>query len=87
MANTSQSRKRVRQAETRRNHNRPIRSMLRTHIKKVLYALKDKDQKTAMEAYTKLVPLLDRNARKGIIHKNKAARHKTRLLKHIRALG
>lgn len=86
MANSSQSRKRVRQAEARRNHNRPIRSMLRTHIKKVLYALKSNDKETAMEAYTKLVPLLDRNARKGIIHKNKAARHKTRLLKHIRAL-
>ncbi|MHA7841428.1 MAG: 30S ribosomal protein S20 [Gammaproteobacteria bacterium] len=87
MANTAQSRKRIRQADARRSHNRPIRSMLRTHIKKVLYAVRDKDQKAAMEAYTKLVPLLDRNARKRIIHKNKAARLKSRLLKHVRALG
>lgn len=87
MANTSQARKRVRQANARRLHNRSIRSTLRTHIKKVWHALNAKDQTAAMEAYTKLVPLIDRTANKGIIHQNKAARHKSRLLKHIRDLG
>lgn len=87
MANTSQSRKRARQTDSRRLHNRSIRATLRTYVKKVLHAIRDKNKEGALAAYTHLMPLLDRNARKNLIHKNKASRYKSRLIKHIRSLG
>lgn len=87
MANTPQAKKRVRQAEKRRQHNVGLRSMLRTHIKKVVQAIDSKDSDAAQKAYQEAVPIIDRMAGKGIIHKNKAARHKSRLTAHIKALA
>ena len=86
MANSPQARKRARQNEKRRRHNASFRSMVRTSIKKVRAALDAKDQKAASEAYAAAVPVIDRMADKGIIHKNKAARHKSRLNAAIKAL-
>lgn len=86
MANTKQAKKRVRQAEKHRQHNASSRSMLRTYIKKVVYALEAKDLEAAREAYKAAIPVIDRAANKGLIHKNKAARHKSRLNKHIKTL-
>lgn len=86
MANTPQAKKRVRQAEKRRLHNAGLRSMLRTYIKKVVEAINSKNSEAAQKAYQEAVPVIDRMACKGIIHKNKAARHKSRLTAHIRAL-
>ncbi|EAR20910.1 Ribosomal protein S20p [Nitrococcus mobilis Nb-231] len=60
--------------------------MMRTAVKKVLHALNSGDQEKAGEAYRQAVPIVDRMAGKGLIHKNKAARQKSRLNKHIRAL-
>lgn len=60
--------------------------MVRTSIKKVRAAIDQKDQKAAAEAYQAAVPVIDRMAEKGIIHKNKAARHKSRLNSAIKAL-
>lgn len=79
MANTAQARKRVRQSEKARRHNASFRSMVRTYIKKVDAAIKEKDYDKATAAYKNAVPVIDRMADKGIIHKNKAARHKSRL--------
>lgn len=79
MANTKQAKKRVRQSEKRRKHNVSRRSMLRTHIKKVLKAIEAKNPEEANLAYKSAVPIIDRMATKGLIHKNKAARHKSRL--------
>ena len=87
MANTPQAKKRVRQAEKRRQHNVGLRSMLRTYIKKVVQAIEGKDSDAAQKAYQEAVPIIDRMAGKGIIHKNKAARHKSRLIAHIKALA
>ncbi len=84
MANTSQARKRVRQAEKRRQHNASIRSAARTYIKKVVNAIAAGDKTQAEAAFKAAVPVIDRTARKGIIHPNKAARHKSRLNQHIR---
>ena len=53
--------------------------MVRTYIKKVDAAIADGDQSAAAIAYNEAVPVIDRMADKGIIHKNKAARHKSRL--------
>ncbi|HIP52476.1 MAG TPA: 30S ribosomal protein S20 [Chromatiales bacterium] len=86
MANTPQSRKRARQAEKRRQHNAPQRSMLRTHIKNVVYAISAGNKEEAVEAYKKAVPVIDSMTNKGRIHKNKAARHKSRLNAHIKAM-
>ena len=86
MANSPQARKRARQAETRRRHNASFRSMIRTTIKKVVAAIESGDYDTATAAYNNAVPVIDRMADKGIIKKNKAARHKSRLNNKIKAL-
>ncbi|MEX0731478.1 MAG: 30S ribosomal protein S20 [Aquisalimonadaceae bacterium] len=87
MANTPSARKRALQSEKRRQHNKARRSMLRTQIKTVIKAIKDGDKATAEQAYKAAVPVIDRMANKGLIHRNKAARHKSRLNDHIRALA
>ncbi len=86
MANSPQARKRAKQAESRRNHNAGFRSMVRTYIKKVDAAVASKDYDGATAAYNAAVPVIDRMADKGIIHKNKAARHKSRLNASVKAL-
>ena len=87
MANTTQARKRARQAEKARLHNGSLRSMVRTYIKKVVAAIQTGDAEKAKTAYAAAVPVIDRIADKGIIHKNKAARHKSRLNAQIKALA
>ena len=87
MANSAQARKRAKQAEKRRSHNASFRSMVRTYIKKVVAAIDTKDYDKATSAYQEAVPVIDRMADKGIIHKNKAARHKSRLNAQIKALS
>jgi small subunit ribosomal protein S20 len=86
LANSPQARKRARQAENRRRHNASFRSMVRTSIKKVVAAIESEDYDAATSAYNNAVPVIDRMANKGIIKKNKAARHKSRLNARIRAL-
>ncbi|MEM6708720.1 MAG: 30S ribosomal protein S20 [Pseudomonadota bacterium] len=79
MANSPQARKRVRQANKARRHNASQRSMVRTYIKRVraLVAANDADgAKSALEA---AIPVIDRMVNKGILHKNAAARQKSRL--------
>lgn len=87
MANSAQAKKRARQAEGRRRHNASLRSLVRTVIKKVVAAIDAGDAEQATAAYTEAVPVIDRMADKGILHKNKAARHKSRLNDRIRALS
>ncbi len=86
MANTAQARKRAKQADKHRRHNASQRSAVRTSIKKVVAAIASKDKEAAQAAYTSAVPMIDKMANKGIIHKNKAARHKSRLSAQIKAL-
>lgn len=87
MANSPQARKRVLQAVTRRERNMAQRSLVRTHIKKVRKAIAAGDSADAMAAFKAAVPIIDRMAGKGQIHRNKAARHKSRLNAQIKALG
>ena len=86
MAKSAQARKRARQGEVRRRHNASFRSMVRTYLKKVIAAIQTGDYDKATVAYNSAVPVIDRMADKGIIHKNKAARHKSRLNTAILAL-
>lgn len=86
MANSPQAKKRARQSEKRRTHNSSLRSLVRTVIKKVNAAIGSGDAAAAKSAYDDAVPVIDRLADKGIIHKNKAARHKSRLNAQVKAL-
>ncbi|PKM43208.1 MAG: 30S ribosomal protein S20 [Gammaproteobacteria bacterium HGW-Gammaproteobacteria-1] len=86
MANSAQAKKRARQAEKHREHNTAQRSAMRTFVKKVLKAIGSGDKAQAEAAYKEAVPMVDKMAGKGLIHKNKAARYKSRLNTRIRAL-
>ncbi len=86
MANSAQARKRARQAEKRRQHNAGRRSMMRTEVKKVINAIDAGDKAAAEAAFKTAAPLLDRMAGQSLIHRNKAARHKSRLNAQIKAL-
>ena len=87
MANTAQAKKRARQAEKHRQHNASMKSMLRTYVKRVIKAIESGDPAKAQSEYQIAVPIIDRMARKGLIHPNKAARHKSRLTHHIRDMA
>jgi len=87
VANIKSAKKRARQAEKHRQHNASFRSMVRTYIKKVQAAIQSGNKENASKAYVEAVPVIDRMADKGIIHKNKAARHKSRLNAQIKALA
>lgn len=87
MANTPQARKRARQNLKARAHNASLRTMARTYLKKVVSAIESGDAEAAKAAYAAAVPVIDRIADKDIIHKNKAARHKSRLNAQIKALS
>jgi len=87
LANSPQARKRARQSETRRQHSAPQRSMVRTYIKRVQAALQSGDKAEAEAALTAAIPVIDKMAGNGIIHKNKAARHKSRLTAQVKALS
>ncbi len=86
MANIKSAKKRAIQAEKRRQHNASRRSMVRTYLKKVVAAISAGDKEAATAAFSAATPLIDRMASKGLIHKNKAARHKSRLAAQIKAL-
>jgi small subunit ribosomal protein S20 len=87
LANILQARKRARQAEKRRTRNASQLSMMRTYMKKVVKAIVSGDKGQATTAYNAAVPILDRLARKGLIHANKAARHKSRLSARVRSMA
>lgn len=87
MANIASAKKRARQSEKHRQHNASLRSMVRTYIKKVYTAIEANDKKLAEETYNAAQPIIDRMANKGLLHKNKAARHKSRLVVQIKQMG
>lgn len=86
MANTAQARKRARQAVKLNAHNSSLRSSLRTAIKSTRKAISAGDKAKASEIFRAASSTIDRIADKKIIHKNKAARHKSRLAAALRAL-
>ncbi|MBV1921443.1 MAG: 30S ribosomal protein S20 [Pseudomonadales bacterium] len=87
MANSPQAKKRARQAETNRKRNVSLRSMVRTFLKNTLNAIEAGDKVKAQEALTATIPVIDSMVNKGIMHKNKAARHKSRLNAKVKALA
>ncbi|HET6435916.1 MAG TPA: 30S ribosomal protein S20 [Xanthomonadaceae bacterium] len=86
MANIKSAQKRAKQTVVRNARNAAQRSMLRTAVKKVLKAIDANDAAGAKAAFDVAQPILDRFSARGLIHKNKAARHKSRLTARIKAL-
>jgi small subunit ribosomal protein S20 len=87
VANIKSAEKRAKQAVRRRAHNVAARSRFRTSIKKVLTAIESGDKTKATEAFRAAQPVIDTMVNKGIIHRNKAARHKRELNAKLKALG
>ena len=86
MANTAQTRKRARQNDTQRIHNASLQSTLRTALKKITKAILSGDKKVAKKTFDENTSIIDRIADKKIIHKNKAARHKSRLNSALKSM-
>ncbi|BGI50939.1 MAG: 30S ribosomal protein S20 [Arsenophonus endosymbiont of Ceratovacuna japonica] len=86
MVNIKSAKKRSIQSEKRRKHNSSCRSMVRTFIKKVYFAIASGNKEESQKAFNNMQPIVDRYASKGLIHKNKAARHKANLLSKIKLM-
>ncbi len=78
--------KALRREEKRRLHNKTIKSTLRTYLKKALVALQEKEPEKAKEAVRLACARLDKAASKGVIHRNKAARDKSKLTKKLQQI-
>ena len=87
MPNHKSAEKRVRQNERRRAVNRSSRSDLRTQIKKLRSALATSDANQSQELLTPTVSAIDKAVNKGILHRNTAARYKSRLTQHVGKLA
>lgn len=87
MANIKSAIKRARQNVKLRQSNASARSMYRTFIKNVLKAVEAGNPETARAAFAKAQPVIDKAAGKGLIHKNKAARIKSRLSARVKAMA
>lgn len=80
MANSKSARKRIRTNDRKRIENRPYRSASRTLVKKAEMAIAAGDQAAAADAVSKALTMLDRTYTKNVIHRNNAARRKSRLM-------
>lgn len=87
MANIKSAIKRARQNVKLRKHNASARSMYRTFVKNVLKAVEAGNKELAQTAYSKAQPVIDKAAQKGLIHKNKASRIKSRLSARVKAMN
>ena len=87
MANTKSAEKRAHQALARRAQNVAQRSKVRSAVRKVVVAIQAGNKAEAAAALKAAAPVIDAMARKGIIHRNKAARHKSRLAAQVKALA
>ena len=86
MANTRSAKKRIRQNVKRRMRNKYFRTRARTSIKTARQSIQSGDRDTAAQAVQQAISALDQAASKGIIHKNNAARRKSRLIKSLAAM-
>ncbi len=87
MANSKQARKRAHQSTVRNAHNASQRSRLRTAIKSVRKAVEAGDKAAAAETLQKATSVIDSIADKDVVHKNTAARNKSRLAAAVKAMA
>ena len=86
MANIKSQIKRNKQNQKRRMRNRVYRGTARTYVRKAEAAIKVGDAQASQEETLKAIKALDKAASKGVIHKNNAARHKSRLVKKLNSM-
>ena len=87
MANSESARKRIRTAARNAERNRKYRSSARTNVKRAELAIRAGDETAAQEAVQKAIATLDRTASKDVIHKNNAARRKSRLMDKFNSMS
>jgi small subunit ribosomal protein S20 len=87
LANIKSAQKKARQAEKHRQHNAALRTRMRSAVKKVVKSVAAGDVGKSKDAFKAATPAVDTMVSKGLIHRNKAARHKSRLNKAIKSLG
>jgi len=87
MPNTASAKKRLRQNEKRRAHNRTLRSRMRTQLRRVREAVEAGDSEKAQTEFRVASKRLDQAAAKNLIHKNAAARSKSRLSQLVKSVG
>lgn len=87
MANIKSAEKRILQNERRRERNRAFRSRMRTAVKRLRTAIDSGDAEAAKELLPTTLQVIDETAQKGIVHRNTAARSKSRLTKAVSGLG
>ncbi|ADV33524.1 30S ribosomal protein S20 [Candidatus Blochmanniella vafra str. BVAF] len=86
MANIKSSKKSIKKSKNRRTNNISKKSMLRTFIKKVKKAINNKNKALAINQFIIMQKCIDRQSTKGLIHRNKAARYKSKIFKQIKTL-
>jgi len=87
LANIASAKKRARQAVKHQDHNVTLRSRVRSALKKVIKAIQSGKKDEATTAYRSAVPVIDAMVHKGIVHRNNAARNKSRLNARIKAMA
>ena len=80
MANIKSALKRIRSGERKRMRNKPVRTALKTYVRSAQAQIAANDEEAAGEAVVRAISALDKAANKGIIHRNQAARRKSRLM-------
>jgi len=86
LAHTKSAKKRIRSSKRRQSYNKPIRSRVKTYLTKAEEVISSGNMEVAIEVVRQAISTLDKAAKRGIIHRNKAARHKSRLMKKLNAL-
>lgn len=87
MAHSKQAKKRIRQNDGRRLHNKAIASKMRTLVKRVMTAAEGGDQTTAQDTLTQAIQAVDKAAKSRVLHKNAAARKKSQLMRAVRSVS
>ena len=87
MANIASAKKRARQAEKHRQHNVTLRTRIRSAVRKIEKAIEAGKKDEAASAFRAATPVIDSMVNKGIVHKNNAARNKSRLNARVRAMA
>lgn len=86
MAHTKSAKKRIRSSKRKQSYNKPIRSRVKTYLTKAEEAINSGDIGMAVKVVRQAISTLDKAAKRNVIHPNKAARHKSRLMKKLNAI-
>lgn len=87
MPNIKSAKKRVKVSLAKRQQNFPLRTLIKTYLKKFEAAMTEGDTAKVAEAYRAFESVIDKAASKGLIHKNAAGRKKSRLAKRVNSLN